>query len=664
DDTDEGRAPGRHDGCDGRDDDCDGETDEDALAVAFYVDLDGDGAGGMEPVLACLGEAGVGAFPSDCDDADDARYPGAPELCDGVDNDCDEAVDEGDDASLCDVPNASGSCVDSACVLACDEGFLDCDGDPLTGCEVDPASDAAHCGGCGSACEDAANATVSCVDSSCVLSCEPGFEDCEGGAADGCEANLMSDPRNCGACRARCEGENAAPMCVAGACELACLDGWEDCDGEPGCETWTGGDPANCGGCGMACPGALDACVAGMCRGAAFESDGSDGAFAPDTDMVLPAGVYEFTSVDIPAGVTVTTDGSGVLEIHASGDIVVNGTIDVSGGDGGEGDGQPDICGGGAGGGDTGNALGDGPSWVDGAGEVCPGGGAGGMGGFGGGSTERPSHTAGCDLASYGGRRGGGAGGQEGFRQACETSPGGGGGYAGGAGGSGCWSETEPLPGGAGASVAGLSTGGSPAATNCGGGGGGEPGLGAYAGEDGQTGQYQSILPRAGGGGGGSIGADAAADLAVTTTFRPGSGGGGGGATTNGIGGAGGGGGGALRLASATRVLVSGRLLARGGRGGDGAAGAGGGGSGGVIYVAAPEVRISGEASTAGGNGGVGGPRDFSNGGAGGIGRIRISAVPERCTLVGTFVPAAADVGCSPTVPAIPERVYVDVYPF
>ena len=31
----------------------------------------------------------------DCDDNDDTVYPGAPELCDGKDNDCNTSVDDG-----------------------------------------------------------------------------------------------------------------------------------------------------------------------------------------------------------------------------------------------------------------------------------------------------------------------------------------------------------------------------------------------------------------------------------------------------------------------------------------------------------------------------------------------------------------------------------------
>src|SRR5258706_12609267 len=44
--------------------------------------------------------------------------------------------------------------------------------------------------------------------------CNPGFADCNNNIADGCEANLNNDPKNCSKCGMSCNGL----VCLSGMC--------------------------------------------------------------------------------------------------------------------------------------------------------------------------------------------------------------------------------------------------------------------------------------------------------------------------------------------------------------------------------------------------------------------------------------------------------------
>lgn len=257
---------------------------------------------------------------------------------------------------VCALPSATPSCVAGECVVAqCVAGFGNCDDDPANGCEerldsaahcgrcrnrcesgtprcnggectsgcagaqlrcgglcVDAQTNDAHCGACGNACGAVANGQSSCVAGRCELRCTPGFANCDGNAANGCETPLGTSV-NCSDCRAGCPSgsscnaamrtcqpgcaltdcggacvdtntssahcgmcgrscptlPNSTPSCAAGRCQSTCVAGYGDCDANPtnGCEVQHSSNALHCGTCGRACrfANATASCTSGVC---------------------------------------------------------------------------------------------------------------------------------------------------------------------------------------------------------------------------------------------------------------------------------------------------------------------------------------------------------------------------------------------------------------
>jgi len=100
-------------------------------------------------------------------------------------------------------------CVTGRCTLTCELGMADCDANPNNGCEAFLLFDSANCGACGMKCDKG----EICQKSMC--SCPGGFKSCApaaGGAAV-C-TNVRVDKQNCGDCGTVCNGK-----CINGACK-------------------------------------------------------------------------------------------------------------------------------------------------------------------------------------------------------------------------------------------------------------------------------------------------------------------------------------------------------------------------------------------------------------------------------------------------------------
>lgn len=603
---------------------------------------------------------------------------------------------------------ASGDCVDGVC---CDTPAASCNGcracnvagsvgncanvpaatDPHDACTADAATctlgacagdgtcrapDGATCGTdqvCSSGSCTACTANSSCSTNP-GAPCKTGATSCATGGSVCVDSGNAAAGTTCGSNQV-CNGGGNCVACTVGA----------SCSSNPGAPCKTGivacatgvscVDDANIA-IGTVCGSNLACDGIGNCVTNPFPSTGVEGALhvTAGQTVALPAGVHNFTTITIDAGGTLilsqSSCGNGVLDLRATGDIVVAGTIDLSGAGGGS-----STQTGGGGGGATAAVLGVGADGVFFGGA--------GMSALAGGCGPGPTGANGGGTLFGRGGTGGGAGGGCDQGQDYDTGAGaGGGGYAGGAGG---WAGPGPLDygncnalavGGNGGGTYGGIGGGSSGTNFCDPATGGSGCDAAYNGAPAVTATSTNAWP--GNGSGGSIGCDAVADLAMMSTFRAGSAGGGGGCggdddgeAPSGGGAGGGGAGGALRLATVMSISITGFVLANGGGGGTGATamddnnddsgGAGGGGSGGAIFIAAPTVTVSGTISTVGGTGGNDGlPTLGGHGGAGGLGRIRFSLSSAQSSISASLNPPAQN-GAQPA--NAPGFAYVGSWP-
>ncbi len=237
--------------CNGEDDDCDGTIDEDLEDACSLLNASAACSRGHCVIVQCQGGY------RDCD-----HDPST-----GCETPADDVNNCGACGTRCSFPHAIAGCVDGKCVpVGCQPLYGDCDANP-SDCETS-TNTLQSCAGCGTPCTDAdvANATASCETGVCgVGQCFTDFGDCDGLAGDGCE-QMLNTTDHCGACDQPCDFTGSVDDCGTGVClAQSCEPGYDDCDGNPanGCEALD--QPDRCGACDKSCDTSLLNVTAASC---------------------------------------------------------------------------------------------------------------------------------------------------------------------------------------------------------------------------------------------------------------------------------------------------------------------------------------------------------------------------------------------------------------
>ena len=249
---------------------------------------DAPGGGDATPIDATVDsapvDATVDAAPGDA--TSDTAGDGSGALCASGQLECDGGC-VANDVQHCgscsndctNLPFVSGtvSCSAGQCSFppsSCSPGRGDCNGTASDGCETD-LTQAAHCGGCSTACT---GATPVCAATDAGEGCASGCPASTPMLCGGTCVDTTTSVGNCGTCSKACTTTvaHAQPACVGSGCSFTCNTGYTQCSGACVDEQ---SDVNNCGACGKTCaPGqacsgggctcTATSCTAGCCSGA------------------------------------------------------------------------------------------------------------------------------------------------------------------------------------------------------------------------------------------------------------------------------------------------------------------------------------------------------------------------------------------------------------